>query len=1405
MIAVLLCNITASVYAFEIGGISYNITSEIDLTVEVIAQESGYRYSGVISIPSSVNYNGVRYDVKSIGRMAFAASSDLISITIPEGVNSIEQQAFYRCSGLTSIILPNSVKSIDYYAFDGCSNLTSIVLPQNLSAVYADAFANCSKLTEVYCYAESVPSTHSDAFLNSNIHNATLFVPANAIESYKTKSPWGSFGNIIVWDASIILVTDITLSQATASIVKGETLELTATVNPVNATDSSITWSSDNPDVATVDHIGKVTATGFGFATITAMANDGSDAIASCVVAVKVGVGDKFEKDGIYYKVISDTDLTVEVSYGDKEYSGIVEIPSTVTCNGSTYNVTSIGYRAFNDCDNLTNIKISNGINKIDSEAFFNCTNLLSIDIPESVESIGTKAFAQCYNLTSITIPKHVNEIGYQLFSRCYSLTSITIPKEVKSIGNDVFDGCTSLKELIFEDGEEILSIGYDYVNSSTKRGIFYDCPLEKIHLGRNLDYSSSPSPFTSKASLTNVTIGSNVTSIPRAAFYGSSNLKTVTIPDNVTSIENSAFYGCSSLSSITIPKNVTIIGDDVFNGCSSLASVFISGNIVSIGNNAFKDCCSFTSTIIPENVTSIGEGAFSGCSGELIVNCNIKSVSSYYKSPYYKSKFTNIIVGDNVTSIGDHAFNTSQELVSVTISGSVMSIGSFAFEDCSSLRSIVFENGDSLLTLGYNYKHHSSDGIGEGLFYDCPLESVYIGRNLSYEADSRYGYSPFYKSDRHPMISLGGGMTTISPYLCFKNTALTTFIIPDGITNIGISAFRGCSSLSSITISEGVSTIEYAAFFDCNSLTSIAIPNSITSIGGAAFSGCSNLISISIPNSVTNIGDNAFYGCSNLVDLEIPKGVKSLGNYSFSGCRKLKDIIIPEGVETIGAGTFSGCSELKSVTIPYTIAAIGEWAFNNCTSLTTIRCKIPAVRLFGINDNVFKGIPTGAVLYVSGNDKEVYCSTLGWMKFGWNNISRYNYLLSYSIDGEIYSSLFLDSGEAIPAVETPIKEGYTFGGWGEVPQTMPAKDITIIGTFIPNKYLATFKIEDEIIVTDSIECGAPIVLPKLPEMFEKEGCSFSGWRDCPATMPAEDIVITGSFTVNEYKLTYMVDGKELFSDSIVYGTELAAIVAPIKEGHTFSGWKELPNTMPAKDVVITGSFTANSYSVIYKVNGEVYRTETVIYGTELTAIDAPTKEGHTFSGWSELPNTMPAEDVVITGSFTINSYSVIYEVDGEVYRTETVAYGTELVAIESPAKEGHTFGGWSELPKTMPAEDVIVIGNFVVNTYKVHYYIEDELVHTEEVAYGEKIPEYIYVPTDGGEFLGWEGDVYEAMPAYDITYVGKMEYLDTAIKGIMLNGEDLMFYDLQGRRVLDVENMKGGLYIVNGRKVMIK
>ena len=114
-----------------------------------------------------------------------------------------------------------------------------------------------------------------------------------------------------------------------------------------------------------------------------------------------------------------------------------------------------------------------------------------------------------------------------------------------------------------------------------------------------------------------------------------------------------------------------------------------------------------------------------------------------------------------------------------------------------------------------------------------------------------------------------------------------------------------------------------------------------------------------------------------------------------------------------------------------------------------------------------------------------------------------------------------------------------------------------------------------------------------------------------------------------------------------------------------------------------------------------MYSTEQVPYGTTLTPLAEPTREGHTFSGWSQIPATMPASNVTVTGSFSVNSYTLTYEVDGEVYHTEQVPYGTTLTPLAEPTREGAYFSGWSQIPTTMPAHDVTISGNFSASAIK--------------------------------------------------------------------------------------------------------
>ena len=677
------------------------------------------------------------------------------------------------------------------------------------------------------------------------------------------------------------------------------------------------------------------------------------------------------------------------------------------------------------------------------------------------------------------------------------------------------------------------------------------------------------------------------------------------------------------------------------------------------------------------------------------------------------------------------------------------------------------------------------------------------------------------------------------APWYAYR-TDIRTIIVAEGATNIGNCAFYGCSSLTSIEIPITVSSIGSNAFFGCSGLTAISIPESVTKILQYAFSDCIGLTSVTIPEGVTEIGSSAFSGCTALTSITIPEGVTVIGSSAFSGCTALKSIAIPEGVTRIKSYTFFNCQNLETVYLPTSITSIEYLAFaveegyykNGYQCLPYLRdiyCsapKCPTVTkdqryyvvangwseekvyydayMFGIvqSNGVTLHVPSKAIpIYSQRNvwnscryivpmdhaikyivDGEIYkCDTLlylsninpeslptkeGYTFSGWHGLpetmpdndvevkgsfSVNTYSLIYKIDNEAYKTMNIAYGTELTQEDQPTKEGYTFSGWDEIPTTMPAHDVVITGSFTVNTYQLIYKVDGEDYASSQQTYGS-VIIPKETPM--KEGYTFIGWSDLPATMPASDVVVTGSFSINTYTLTYKVDGLDYYSLEVTYGNELIPMTAPVKEGYTFSGWNEVPETMPAHDVTITGSFTINKYILTYEVDGKEYESYTLKYGSTIFPVPAPIKEGYTFSGWSEIPEEMPAHDVVITGSFSVNSYTLTYKVDGEVYKTESIAYGTELTREVEPAKEGYTFLGWSEIPATMPAHDVVITGTFAVNSYTLTYKVDGEEYKTATVAYGTVLTAETAPTREGYTFSGWS-EFPTTMPAHDVEVIG--------------------------------------------------
>ena len=184
---------------------------------------------------------------------------------------------------------------------------------------------------------------------------------------------------------------------------------------------------------------------------------------------------------------------------------------------------------------------------------------------------------------------------------------------------------------------------------------------------------------------------------------------------------------------------------------------------------------------------------------------------------------------------------------------------------------------------------------------------------------------------------------------------------------------------------------------------------------------------------------------------------------------------------------------------------------------------------------------------------------------------------------------------------------------------------------------------------------------------------------------------------ISKYKLIYLIDGADYRTYELEYGASITPEAEPIKEGYTFSGWSEIPETMPAQDIMITGTFTINKYMLTYMVDGVEYKSYEIEYGSTIDPETTLQKDGYTFSGWSYIPATMPAQDVIVIGIFTINKYTITYIVDNEVYQTEEVEYGSNITPPNPDEREGYDFA-WDDYPDTMPANDVTIYGSYTTD-----------------------------------------------------------------------------------------------------------
>ena len=328
-------------------------------------------------------------------------------------------------------------------------------------------------------------------------------------------------------------VSSITLDKTALSLAMGESATLSATVKPDDATDKTVTWSSSNESVASVDN-GKVTALTIGQAKITAVVGN---ITASCDVTV-------YRSDNVI--IYTTTDKKVLKPYNEDAFGSAIVSNTYVDDVGIiTFDkpLTFIGNMAFNEQSKLRSIVIPNAVSTIGKRAFYLCTGLLSVKLPQSLTLIDDNAFFSCSSITALEFPDNVLEIGSDAFSFCKSAFEnniLVLPKKLQTVGSSAFGSC-ELRNVIWP--ENLKSIGV---------GAFYNNDFEEI------------------------TVPGSVSYLGWRAFQDCELLKKAEFQEGITKVSVNCFLDCSKLSVLILPGSLKEIDTNSFDGCYMLKDVYI-------------------------------------------------------------------------------------------------------------------------------------------------------------------------------------------------------------------------------------------------------------------------------------------------------------------------------------------------------------------------------------------------------------------------------------------------------------------------------------------------------------------------------------------------------------------------------------------------------------------------------------------------------------------------------------------------------------------------------------------------------------------------------------------------------------------------------------------------------------
>ena len=1081
--------------------------------------------------------------LQSIGNEAFRSCTLLTSLTIPTNVNSIGEGAFRSCTGLTNIKFPNGLSTIESYSFNSCSNITSLALPAQLKTIKDHAFSDCTNLASV-SFQDQVETIEEFAFEScshiANIYSsrvtppsvadnncfdaprysiAELYIPDGSQGAYSADPVWSQFTH-----TSTIPLRNLkyVVDGEYPTEVNGDTWQQVLAGTPITpkaepTTNGSHEFSGwiGQPEIMPATD---VTVTGNFKYTIT------------------YTITDELEEEYRYLtgdnnpKVIEEEhfcgDAIVTPTSGHNGY--IINWPNTPpttmpkgnqSINGTIARQSfSLTYKIwYQDNSNYTPVA---GIEKLYKESIDPNSNIPAT-IPEDYvfewDNYVQKMPAEDFEIEGHYIPQPVRgDIIYRLnndgsarivgFANA-NTTSLVIPQTIEfngshnvtSIEHHAFNGYIKLESITFTSPSNLTSIGLQ---------AFRDCKA-----------------------LTKIEIPTSVSDIDKEAFMNCTALQSVTIEKGespqLSSLKTRTFSGCTSLESITFPNISSFqIEEYAFEGCNNIKKVYcLNSNypsIIEVVDYAIHN------TTDPFNINPLMKPTLYGDTDPSAVpwtnftfinrnNVNKKVETLYYNIIGSGTEAYAIVTNDqpdDITATKDE-YNSTNITIPATID--VDGIGTNI--PVKGVERKAFYNKTNITSITFN---NNIDCIEESAFEGCTgISNLQLG-NTKLKV---IGPSAFKGCT---------GLTNV--------TLPTTYSIPLQICD---EAFMNCGVLAGINIPNQIDLIGESAFEGCLSLTSDINTTVNNNIGSKAFKGCSKLESVVISGNITNIGSYAFYGCTKLSSITIPNTITEIEASAFYDCKALKVIILPDALTTIENSAFQNCTGLTSIILPDNLTTIGSSAFKGYTlkDIYSKRLTAPTASTNSFDDNVYNN--TNVTLHIKAN-------ATGYDSAPWNQIQQgilTQYKLVYMLNGELYNSKLTDGGTPITKEANPTSDPTrTFSGWIGEPEIMPAHDVTVRGNY---SYHLIYKFDNETKVDCYKYCEDAItsLKPSIPRMT---GYSVK-WSEDLDIMPARDVTITGNYVINKYKLTYVIDGDVYSQENKDYNDVITLPNMPQYEDHFFT------------------------------------------------------------------------------------------------------------------------------------------------------------------------------------------------------------------------------------------------------------